>query len=336
MERNYKLYVHIAPNGKKYYGITKQKPEKRWINGKGYRNNQYFTRAINKYSWDNIEHIILHEGLDKEEAGELEQYMIQWYDTANRDYGYNISLGGENSSPTEETRKKLSEAGKGRIVSEETRRKLSKALKGKNIGRKLSEEHRQKISEAGKGRVVSEETRRKISEAGKGRKLSEEHRQKISEVNKGNKHHKGKYHSEETKQKISEARKGKNAGENHHMYGKHHSEETKQKLRDINLGKHHSEETKQKLREANKDRYFSEEHRQKISEAQMGKNNPGARSVICITTNEVFYTIKDGGDYYNMACSSNITKCCKGQVKSAGKSPTGEKLIWKYIDIIEL
>lgn len=97
MERNYKLYVHIAPNGKKYYGITKQRPEQRWLNGKGY-SNQYFTRAINKYGWGNIEHIVLYDDLTEDEAKELEQYMIQWYDTANPNYGYNITLGGESGS----------------------------------------------------------------------------------------------------------------------------------------------------------------------------------------------------------------------------------------------
>jgi group I intron endonuclease len=334
--------VHIAPNGKKYYGITKRKPEYRWNNGKGYSNNQYFTKAINKYGWDNIQHIVLHEGLDKEEAGELEQYMIQWYDTANRHYGYNISLGGENSSPTEETRKKLSEAGKGRIVSEETRKKLSEAHKGKCAGRKLSEETKRKISEANKGKHhLTEEHKRKLSEANKDRKLSEETRKKLSEAHKGlqaGENHPlyGKKHSEETKQKISESRKGKCAGENHHMYGKKLSEETKRKLSEANKGKQLSEEHKQKLHEALKDRYFSEEHRQKISEAQMGKNNPMAKSVICITTNKVFYTLKDGADYYNIVCSSNITNCCKGKQKSAGKLPDGTKLVWRYIDIIEL
>ena len=35
---NYTVYCHIFPNGKRYVGITKQKPEYRWDNGNGYRN----------------------------------------------------------------------------------------------------------------------------------------------------------------------------------------------------------------------------------------------------------------------------------------------------------
>jgi group I intron endonuclease len=239
MNRNYKLYVHIAPNGKKYYGITKQRPKKRWDNGKGYR-TQYFARAINKYGWDNIEHIVLQEGLDEEEAKELEQYMIQWYNTANPNYGYNISLGGESNNFSEATKKK--------------------------------------ISEAHKGKVVSEETRKKLSEANKGRVLSEEHRRKIGEANKG---------------------------ENNHMYGKHLSEETKRKMRESRKGKY------------------------------AGKNNNRAKSLICITTNSVFYSVMEA----ERQCSvdrTSISRCCKGKLKSAGKLPDGTKLVWRYIDIIEL
>lgn len=76
----------------------------------------------------------------------------------------------------------------GKHRSEETRRKLSEAKKGKS----LSEEHRRKISESMKGennhfygKTHSEESRRKMSEALKGKHLSEEHRKKLSELKKG-------------------------------------------------------------------------------------------------------------------------------------------------------
>lgn len=305
LERNYKLYVHIVPNGKRYYGITKQRPEHRWNNGKGYNTNQYFTNAINKYGWDNIQHIVLHEGLDEDEAKELEQYMIQWYNTANRSYGYNITLGGESASGythTEEARKKISEAGKGRQMSEETRKKMSEARLGEkhhNFGKHASEETRKKMSEAHKGRIVSEETR----------------------------------------QKLSKARKGLMAGENHPNYGKHLSEETKQKISEAHKGKHLSEEHKQKLIEANKGKTISEETKQKLHNFFFGASNPLAKNVICVTTNRVygvFGAVNEAARYYNMSNGSNITACCKGKRKSAGKSPTGEPLVWRYINIIEL
>ena len=66
-ERNYKLYVHISPSNKRYYGITGlKKCEDRWKNGAGYANNKHFTRAINKYTWDNFEHKVLFDNLTKE------------------------------------------------------------------------------------------------------------------------------------------------------------------------------------------------------------------------------------------------------------------------------
>ena len=41
--------MHIAPNNKRYIGITKQNPIKRWLYGKGYQKQDYFYNAILKY-----------------------------------------------------------------------------------------------------------------------------------------------------------------------------------------------------------------------------------------------------------------------------------------------
>ena len=56
MDRNYKVYVHINKiNGKRYYGITKQKRiKRRWENGKGYKKQSYFYSDIEKYGWGNF------------------------------------------------------------------------------------------------------------------------------------------------------------------------------------------------------------------------------------------------------------------------------------------
>ena len=156
METNYKVYVHIAPNGKRYYGITKQKVEKRWKNGKGYKYHDYFYKAINKHGWDNFEHIVIARGLSEEEAKWLEVELIRELDTTNREYGYNITKGGDSNSM------------KGKTLSEEHRKKMSEAKKGKKR-KKHTEEHKQKISESLKGRTFSEESRKKLSEAKKGK-----------------------------------------------------------------------------------------------------------------------------------------------------------------------
>lgn len=177
------VYKHTSPNGKVYIGITQQAPSKRFGNGDGYKNNEHFWHAIEKYGWRNFKHEILYSGLSKEIACKTEIDLIAKYNSTDGKYGYNISLGGDHSTPSEETRKKLSEAHKN--MSEETRKRMSDAHKGKTH----SEETRRKLSEANKGRVISKETRKKMSEANK-----------IS--------HKGRIHSEEERRKISASRGG--------------------------------------------------------------------------------------------------------------------------------
>lgn len=223
MSESYVVYKHTTPNGKVYIGITGRKPQERWDNGRGYARQKYFYNAIQKYGWDNIEHEILFEGLTKSESCDKEIELIEKYQSNNRNYGYNVSMGGEAPAlgmhHTEETK---------RIISE----------KAKN----MSAETRKKISESHKGRKVDKETRQKISESLKGRETNEETRAKISESLKI------RYNSEEIRKKMSESKKG----ENHPMYGKHLSEEHRRKLSKAQQGKKHSEETKRKIGEANK------------------------------------------------------------------------------------
>ena len=98
MKDNYKVYVHINKvNGKRYYGITKQEPKKRWQNGKKYGNNDHFTNAINYYGWDNFDHIILFTELDELSAKNKEKELIKYHCTKDREFGYNCTDGGDGS-----------------------------------------------------------------------------------------------------------------------------------------------------------------------------------------------------------------------------------------------
>ena len=78
----------------------------------------YFWNAIQKYGWDNFEHEILFDGLTKEEAEQKEIELIAYYNSNNKDYGYNLSSGGESGSKgykhTDETKKRMSENRKGK------------------------------------------------------------------------------------------------------------------------------------------------------------------------------------------------------------------------------
>lgn len=184
----YTVYMHTAPSGKRYIGITCQTVEQRWRNGKGYKTNQPFYNAIQKYGWNNIKHEIIEENLTHDEACELECKLIAKYDTTNKQKGYNVCFGGEDGwvgvHHTEEAKRKMSEAKKGKTyrkgchLSEETKKKLSESHKGKYRGVPVpprqydkndkiifSDEHKRKISQALKGIERSDEVRKRMSEA---------------------------------------------------------------------------------------------------------------------------------------------------------------------------
>lgn len=109
---NYCVYIHRnIINNKVYIGITKHgdDPNKRWRDGNGYLtknkdgkyNQTRFTGAIQKYGWDNFEHIIWANNLFEDDAKKVEVMLIALFDTTNPNYGYNISPGGESFSMTD-------------------------------------------------------------------------------------------------------------------------------------------------------------------------------------------------------------------------------------------
>ena len=150
IDKNFCVYKHTSPNGKVYIGITCQKPKYRWANGKGYKESPLFYNAIKKYGWENFEHEVLFDNLSEQDAKQLEIDLISKYKSNNRDFGYNITSGGDGA-----------------------------------LGRKMSEESKDKIRKANSGKHPNEETRAKMSKSQKGRKHSEETRKKISEKHKG-------------------------------------------------------------------------------------------------------------------------------------------------------
>lgn len=145
---NWTVYVHVNKiNGKRYVGITSRPPEVRWRDGTGYISNPRFYSAIKKYGWDGFEHIILKSGLSEEDAKGAERLFIKEWHTQDLDCGYNLTSGGEGTRdchPSEETRRKLSEARRRENLSDETLRRRSAGLKG----RVFSDEHKRKIGES--------------------------------------------------------------------------------------------------------------------------------------------------------------------------------------------
>ena len=137
------VYVHTNKiNGKKYIGITSQKPEARWgVNGSRYlyedtRTKSAFAKALHKYGWENFTHEILFEGLTEAEAKQKERELITKYRTyvGFKDCaGYNMTLGGDGAPlyETEEERKAAIKASQQKCAqhlkqSEEYREKMRK------------------------------------------------------------------------------------------------------------------------------------------------------------------------------------------------------------------
>lgn len=243
----YSLYVHISPSGKRYFGITQNSVKRRWgSNGISYKNNKHFWSAIQKYGWENFQHIVLADNLSKEWACQLEVDCIWKYNTTNPDYGYNNAIGGEINSGfhynlDEQTRQKISNAIKewhsqpeikkqfehinlGNKASEETRKKLSEAHKGLTSGmkgKKHTLESKQKMSNSQKGKIISDEQRKRISEANKNKIVSDETKEKLRQSALGRKF------TEEHKRKLSEAHKNKPSNNK----GKKMTQEQKDKIR---------------------------------------------------------------------------------------------------------
>lgn len=192
--KNWTVYMHTSPSGKRYIGITSQKIQQRWRSGKGYKIN-VFCNAIQKYGWENIKHEILFENLTKEEAEKKEIELIAFYKSNQKEYGYNIQNGGNClGTHSLSTKNKISKALKNKPKSKEAVENVRKALL----------RYYQENPNANKGRVVSEETRIKIRRANKGHKLTPEQKIKQSLALKGEKNPMyNKHHTIEARKKMS-------------------------------------------------------------------------------------------------------------------------------------
>ena len=115
---------------------------------------------------------------DNEEADNFEKLLIQELNTHDRNFGYNLTLGGDGNLGryvSEETRNKMRNARLGIKLSQENKDKIGAASKGRNVGRKHTEEELEKMRAkctngqykrggAQKGVAKSEDTKKKIQE----------------------------------------------------------------------------------------------------------------------------------------------------------------------------
>ena len=76
MKNNYSVYQHVTPDGMYYFGQT-QNVERRWRNNGVEYKRTALQPYIEKFGWDNIQHIILFENQTKENALWIENFLIE-------------------------------------------------------------------------------------------------------------------------------------------------------------------------------------------------------------------------------------------------------------------
>ena len=199
------IYEHWRPDTNTCFYVGKGTARRAWVMSNRNPHHKAIQSKLTSMGLS-IDIKIVVSNLTEEAAFLVERDRIAFY---GRDNLSNMTGGGEGiSNPSEEVRKKQSDANKNKVFTDEYRRKLSDAASKRKIG-PHSPEHRAKIGAAGKGRVFSEEHKRKLSESNKGKKHqshSEETRAKMSEFQKNRKR---KLFSDETKLKMSNSHKGR-------------------------------------------------------------------------------------------------------------------------------
>jgi group I intron endonuclease len=105
-------------NNKVYVGQTTRTLNKRIYEYKKAYNknvlyNPYLLNAFNKYGWGSFEFSVIDNATSIYELNEKEIFYIKKYNALNKNFGYNIELGGNNSLPSEETLKKMSDSHSG-------------------------------------------------------------------------------------------------------------------------------------------------------------------------------------------------------------------------------
>ena len=176
-------YIYKYTNkvtGKIYIG-KREKPvfdEFYWGSGKLWKED------LKKFGKEAIDREILCFGFSRKDLNELEKHYISMYNSTDRGVGYNIHKGGQGGNSvndtelwslihsgcrngryhaevSEETRRKISRANKGKVRSDDVKRKMSIALKGKKKPEGFSE----MVSMHQRGRKKSESELKHLREA---------------------------------------------------------------------------------------------------------------------------------------------------------------------------
>ena len=76
MENNYSVYQHVTPDGMYYFGQTSN-IKRRWRNNGAEYKRTALQPYIEKFGWDNIQHIVLFKDQTRENALWIENFLIE-------------------------------------------------------------------------------------------------------------------------------------------------------------------------------------------------------------------------------------------------------------------
>lgn len=131
----YKITNRI--NGKVYIGQTTRPLTVRWKQHCNPANTNCIAlhRAIQKYGKENFTVEQIDVACDIDELNEKEIYWIKFYDSVNSEKGYNLKVGGEHTTMSDETRHRLGNGNRGKTFSEGQKRKMSESHKGSKMSK---------------------------------------------------------------------------------------------------------------------------------------------------------------------------------------------------------
>ena len=130
VSEEYDVYVLTFPDGKHYVGMTGRPVRARWGNGHEFRKNVRLYRAIKDTGFANIRKEHFAYPLSRGSAERIETALIDWFDSANPEKGYNRGHGALSEHGwrhPEETREKIRDAQRGIPKSEETKQRMRRS-----------------------------------------------------------------------------------------------------------------------------------------------------------------------------------------------------------------
>jgi group I intron endonuclease len=184
----YKISFPPELTSKVYIGISSKSAVDRFKEHCSSKKQYPIVQALKKYGAKNAILEVLNNFNCFDEMYAAEQAAISAYGSKTPN-GYNLTDGGKGTfglAASEERKKKISAANRGRIVSDEQRKKISDhnksrdlsaqvaAMAASNRGKKLSPDRVEKMRAIWVGRKHSDESKRKMSESASKRKASDE------------------------------------------------------------------------------------------------------------------------------------------------------------------